>query len=450
MTPDFIDRLPPQNQEAERSVLGSLLRDNRAIEEVALMLRAEDFYADAHQRIYPIMLALHEKGGAVDLVILAEAVKRQGFLDDVGGYGYLAQIFDAAPTAANVAYYARIVRDKAKVRNLIHAATEILSSAYNQSRSADDLLETAERSILALADMGSAGLAVPIGPAVDEFLDGVGRIQANPDGSLPGLATGISDLDALTGGLQGGSLMVVGARPSVGKTAIATAVARTVAMENLNVLFCSLEQPRKQIAGRIVAATAGVDGHKLRHGALTMEDCERLTEARQILFPMPLWVDDGSRQSMLRISSNARRIHRKHGLSLVIVDYLQLVAPEDSRSPRQEQVAGISRRLKELAKELDVPVIALAQLNRESEARQGGRPKLSDLRESDAIAQDADMVLLLHRAADGDRAPGGTRVLELIMAKNREGPIGEFEVFFDTKRMVFRDADQNPFTSEGA
>ena len=437
MSEPLHDHMPPQNQQAERAVLGSMLRDNRCIDEVAISLKTEDFYADAHQRLYPLMLSLHEKGAAVDLVVLTDLLKQKGMIEDVGGYGVLGDLLDAAPSAANVAHYARIVKDRSRVRNLIHAATDILSSAYNQTMPADDLLEEAERKILALADVGSAGLAKLIGQAVDSFLDGVGQVQA--DGVLPGVSTGISDLDTLTGGLQGGSLMIVAARPSIGKTALATAIARDAAMANHNVFFSSLEQSAEEIAGRLVASTSGIDGQSLRHAALCQHDFERLAGARQILFPLPLWVDDGSRQSMLRISSNARRIHRRHGLSLVVVDYLQLVTPEDRRSPRQEQVAGISRRLKELAKELSVPVIALAQLNRESESRQGGRPKLSDLRESDSIAADADLVLLLHKPASNPD------VLEMILAKNRNGPVGEFEVEFDRKRMAFRDRISTPF-----
>ncbi len=431
------DMLPPQDQTAERAVLGSLLRDNAVIEDVACTLDAGDFYSDAHQRIYTAILSLrqgHSGSSAcpVDAVLLADRLKEQGSIEDVGGYGYLAQVYDAAPTAANVQHYARIVRDKSRLRSLILAAREMLASAYSPTMPADDVLQAAEKAVFALGQRGANREARPIGPVMAEVVESLALRQQRPQ-EIMGVPTGIDALDALTAGLQPGEFTVIAARPSVGKTAVAAAVAKYVAHLGRTVLFCSLEQSKEEVATRLLVADSGVSGQIVRHAACTLDEITRLADSATRMQELPVLLDDAPAQSILRIVSAARRFKRSHALALVIVDYLQLIEPEDRQIPRHEQVAGISRRLKFLARELKIPVVALAQLNRDSENRVGQKPRLSDLRESGGIEADADMVVLLHRPGDSlDR-------LEMNVAKQRNGPVGEFTVWFDRAHMRFRE-----------
>jgi replicative DNA helicase len=419
------DRLPPQSREAERSVLGSMLRDNAVIGDVVQVVRTEQFYQDAHQKIYHAMLALYEKGHPVDLIVLAEELKQRGQIEDVGGYGYLAELWDAAPTAANAEYYARIVRDRAVVRNLIHASTEILRDAYDQTQPADELLEGAERKILDVAQLGVTGQTFTLQQALDDAYDRIDNRQGREDLSISGLPTGYADLDEITAGLQDSELVIIAARPSVGKTAFSLNLVRNIVVEERKpVFFVSLEQSRIELAERLLCCQAKVDSHRLRKGSLGSEDMERLLEAGGVLRNAKLFIDDTPGQGMLRIAANARRLKLREGIRLVVIDYLQLIEPDNRRDPRQEQVAQISRRLKFLARDLKIPVVALAQVNRSSEDRQDHRPRLADLRESGSIEQDADTVMLLHRP---DRYEPGQHegVVEVIIGKQRNGPTGE-------------------------
>jgi replicative DNA helicase len=392
------ERLPPHSRDAERSVLGSLLRDNGVIGDVLQILRNENFYTDAHQKIFSAIVTLYDRGHPVDLVMLAELLKELKHIEDVGGYAYLAELWDAAPTAANAEYYARIVRDKALVRHLIHAGTEILRDAYDQSMPADDLLETAERKILDIAQLGITGQTITLQDALREAYDRIDTRTARDQMSISGLATGFLDLDEITAGLQNSELVIVAARPSVGKTSIALNLARHMSVEEkAPIFFVSLEQSRIELAERLLCCQARVDSHKLRKGHLGSGDMEKLIEAGDVLRQAKLFIDDTPGQGMLRIAANARRLKLRHQIRCVMIDYLQLIEPDNRRDSRQEQVSQISRRLKFLARELQVPVVALAQLNRNSEDRQSHEPRLSDLRESGSIEQDADTVMLLHR-----------------------------------------------------
>jgi replicative DNA helicase len=434
------DRLPPQNQDAERAVLSSMLKDNQVISDVVQILRKEDFYADAHQKLYETIVGLHDIGGKpVDLVLLAEALKQRGYLADIGDYGYLGEIWEAAPTAANVEYYARIVADKAKVRGLIHASTEILTSAYNQTMPADEMVESAERLILNVAEQGLANNLSTLAQAIDETYDRLDKRSTGVDMSFSGLSTGFADLNELTAGLQKSELIIVAARPSVGKTAFSLALVRNITVEEREpVFFVSLEQSRAEIAERLLCSQARVDSHRLRKGTLTTDDMDKLIEAGNVLRNAKLFIDDTPGQGMLRIAANARRLATRQGIKLVAIDYLQLIEPENRRDPRQEQVAQISRRLKFLARELKIPVIALAQVNRASEDRQDHRPRLSDLRESGSIEQDADTVLLLHRP---DRYEPGQNegTIDVIIAKNRNGPVGEVRLAYIKQYLRYED-----------
>jgi replicative DNA helicase len=436
----LLERRPPQSQEAERAVLGAMLRDNQVINDVVQVLAKEDFYADAHQKIFETVSQLNDKGGQpVDVVILADALKQRGYIEDVGGYGYLADLYDATPTAANVEYYARIVRDKAKVRNLIHAGTEILSLAYAQQMPADELVETAERTILDLAEKGTTNNLTTLAKAIEDTYDRIDRRNNGESMEFSGLSTGFTDLNELTAGLQPSELIIVAARPSVGKTAFSLGLVRNIIVgEREPVFFVSLEQSRVEIAERLLCSHARVDSHRLRKGTLTAEDMEKLIDAGSTLRDAKLFIDDTPAQGMTRISANARRLAAREKIKLVVIDYLQLIEPENRRDPRQEQVAQISRRLKFLARELKIPVVALAQVNRASEDRQDHRPRLSDLRESGSIEQDADTVMMLHRP---DRyEPGQSEgVIEVIVAKNRNGPVGEITLAYMKQYLRYED-----------
>jgi replicative DNA helicase len=437
------ERLPPQSREAERSVLGSMLRDNPVISTVMTVLegRADHFYADAHQKIYQAIVTLHDQSGQpVDLVLLAEELKRRGQIEDVGGYTYLGELWDAAPTAANAEYYARIVRDRAMTRNLIHASTEILRDAYEQAQPADELVAEAERKILDVAQLGVGGQTFTLEEALARAYDRIDSRSTSDQMSISGLPTGYRDLDELTAGLQNSELIVVAARPSVGKTSFAVNVIRNIVLEEQAhpVFFVSLEQSRIELAERLLCCQARVDSHKLRKGSLSGDDMQKLIEAGGVLRTARLFIDDTPAQTMLRIAANARRLKRREGLKLVVIDYLQLIEPDNRRDPRQEQVSQISRRLKFLAKELEIPVVALAQVNRSSEERQDHRPRLADLRESGAIEQDADTVMLLHRPQRYE--PGQQEgVVEVIIGKQRNGPTGEITLAYIKQFMRFED-----------
>jgi replicative DNA helicase len=435
---DAPDRLPPQSREAERSVLGSLLRDNAVIGDVVQILRTDYFYEDAHQKIYQAILALYDRGHPVDVVVLAEELKQRGQIEDVGSYAYLAELWEASPTAANAEYYARIVRDRALVRNLIHAGTEILRDAYDQSQPADELLGAAERRVLEVAQMGISGQTFTLEQALAEAYDRIDARHTGEQMAISGLPTGFTDLDEITAGLQNSELIIVAARPSVGKTAFALGIVRNAVEKGHPVFFVSLEQSRIELAERLLCCQARVDSHRLRRGNLSSDDMTKLIEAGGVLRNAKLFIDDTPGQGMLRIAANARRLLLRQHIKLVVIDYLQLIDPDNRRDPRQEQVAQISRRLKFLARELKIPVVALAQVNRSSEERQDHRPRLADLRESGSIEQDADTVLLLHRP---DRYEPGQQegLVEVIIGKQRNGPTGEVNLAYIKQFMRFED-----------
>jgi replicative DNA helicase len=415
-----------------------MLRDNAVIGDVVQIInRAETFYTDGHQKIFDGITKLYDKGKPVDLVLLADHLKEQKHLEDIGGYTYLAELWDAAPTAANAEYYARIVRDKAIVRNLIHAGNEVLRDAYDQSMPADELLESAERKILDIAQMGITGQTFTLEAALNEAYARIDARHERGHESISGLETGFTDLDNITAGLQNSELVVIAARPSAGKTAFSLNLVRHVGVEvGHPVFFVSLEQSRIELAERLLCCQAKVDSHKLRVGKLGGDDMQRLIDAGNELSKAKIFIDDTPGQGMLRIAANARRLKLRHKIRLVVVDYLQLIEPDNRRDSRQEQVAQLSRRLKFLARELQIPVVALAQVNRSSEDRQDHKPRLADLRESGAIEQDADTVMLLHRPEMYE--PGqheGTT--EIIIAKQRNGPTGEITLTYLKQFMRF-------------
>lgn len=436
-------RVPPHSLEAERCVLGSMLRNARIIPDVQLVLRPEhtdeNFYSDAHRRIYRAINKLHAVTDTVDLVILSNELHATGEINDVGGYQYLAQIYDETPTAANATYYAQIVRDKAIIRYLIYTGTDIARDASDQVAPATELLEQAERKIMGIAEWGIAGETITIKDAINEAFDRMDiRAKREGMGDVSGLPSGYVDLDNITAGLQDSELVIIAARPSVGKTAITLNIMRNVAVDyGLPVFYASLEQSRIELAERLLCCEAKVDSQKLRKGHLSTEEHHLINDAGSRLSQAKIFIDDSPGQNMIRIAANARRLWLKHQIKLVVIDYLQLVEPDNRRDSRQEQVAAISRRLKFLAKELKIPVIACAQLNRGVENRTEAEPRLSDLRESGSIEQDADTVMLLNRPKDPQTGLDAEGLLEIIIGKQRNGPTGKITLAFIKNHMRF-------------
>jgi replicative DNA helicase len=439
---EILDRLPPQSVEAEVGVLGSILLDQNMCDEVALILRAEDFYADAHQKLYGHVMAMHDEGERVDETLLVERLKKAGDLETVGGAAYLAEVLQKVPVAAHAAYYARIVRDKAMLRDLIHAGTEILRDAYDPTVEPREMLSKAEEKVFAVHSRRSVDqvtsmhdVLVEAFELIDKRLDG---------GGATGIPTGFRDLDNLTGGLHEAELIILAARPSMGKTALATNITEHVALDSRQAcLFVSLEMSRQELAQRMLCSLGKIDGNKFRSGYISGEEREKLVKASSKLSRAPLFIDDTPSRTISEIAACARRLKRKQGLGLIVIDYLQLIEPDNARDPRQEQVAKIARRLKGLARELSVPVLCLAQLNRQADpGKEGHRPRLSHLRESGAIEQDADVVMFVHRdemfmSREEAEQQGKLGQSDLILAKQRNGPIGDVKLLWFSKYTRF-------------
>ena len=428
------DRLPPQNRDAERGVLGGILRDPDTLPTIQQILLAEHFYFDAHQKIYQCLCDLANDAQPTDLVLLYDRLRKNKQIDDVGGKEYLAELWTEIPTGANAEYHAKLVRDAAMVRGLIHASNEILRDAYDRTQSSDELVAQAERKIMDIAKSGIQGQTVPLAETIKDAFERLDSRIGKDNLALSGMPTGYVDLDNITAGLQKSELVIIAARPSVGKTAFALNMVRNIVADNQDsgfspvVLFFSLEMARIELAERLLTCQSRVDSHKVRKGHLNSDDIQKLMDAGDVLRRARLYIDDTPQRTMIQIAATARRLQKRHekdgGLRLIVIDYLQLIEPENRRDPRQEQVAQISRRLKFLARELLIPVIALAQVNRASEDRQDHKPRLSDLRESGSIEQDADTCMMLHRPGKFD---GQTEdnILEVIIAKQRNGPTGE-------------------------
>ncbi len=446
---EILDRRPPCNLEAERGVLGSILLLPIVCDDVALIVRPEDFYDDANQSIYRHLREMHDEGRRIDTTLLVERLRSKGDFERVGGAAYLAEILQSVPTAANATHYAEIVKSKATLRSLIHSSTEILRDAYDESDDAKEMLARAEQRIFSILDEQGTG---DLSNIRDILQHAMVRIDARmkQDHAAGGIETGFHDFDAMTGGLHDSELIILAARPSMGKTALALNIAEHASLvQGVNTLFVSLEMSSVELADRLLCSLAKVNGMRLRNGTISNDDRRRLVEKAAEMSQAPLFVDDTPSRTITEIAAAARRLKRRNNLGLVIIDYLQLIEPDNSRDPRQEQVAKIARRLKGLARELKVPVMCLAQLNRQAEATRDNKPRMSHLRESGAIEQDADVVMFVHReeyycTSEEDRAKVAGEA-ELIVSKQRNGPTGDIKLSWLKDFTRFTDSAARPY-----
>ncbi len=435
-------RVPPHDLDAEKAVLSALLLDNRALHEVATEVRADDFYHPAHQTLFGAMIALQDEQKPCDLITLSEHLSNQGLLDAVGGAVALAEIADYEATAANVVHYAHIVRDKAVKRGLISVATEIVEEGFGEAGAADQLLDFAESRIFEISTKKSKNTFSTLNDEMIPTFDYIERIM-NRGGELTGISTGYNQVDQLTGGLQPGELIILAARTSMGKTALALNIARNAAVypQNKRVAVFSFEMTTRSLVLRLLCSEAEVDSGVFRSGHLSLRDHKLLSDAASKLSHAQIWIDDSSDLTVLEIKSKCRRLHADKGLDLVIVDYLQLAHADGKRRDRKDlEIAEISKGLKGLAKELDIPVIALSQLNRGPEQRDPDkrRPILGDLRESGAIEQDADLIAFIFRPYVYDKE-ADPALAELIIEKQRNGPIGTVKLEFKGRFARFED-----------
>ena len=433
------ERIPPQNIQAEQAVLGAMLLKKDAIAEAAEKLRPEDFYREAHRLVYQAILELFRRDEAADLVTVTEQLKKTDNLEKAGGIAFVTSLANAVPTAANLEYHARIVLEKARLRNLIDTATEIAGEAYEDAEEIGSLMDDAEKKILAVTGRGSSFDLTSIG---DLVLDVFSKVEerSKQKNALTGLASGFVDLDRLTSGFQPSDLILVAARPSMGKTAFTLNIATYVAVRlGKPVAFFSLEMSNTQLVQRMLCAEGGIDSQALRSGVLERDDWTRLISASDRLMKAPIFIDDTPGITVSELRSKARRIKAQHGLSLVVIDYLQLMQGRPGRNGdnRQQEISEISRSLKALARELGVPVIALSQLSRSVEARQIKRPMLSDLRESGSLEQDADIVMFLYREDYYDAETERKNITDVIIAKHRNGPIDTVQLFFEKRFTKF-------------
>ena len=426
------ERTLPHNLEAERSVLGAILVQNDAFNLAAQVIKAEDFYRDAHRRIFDGMAALSERSHAIDFVTLKEELSRNGNLDDVGGPAYVASLADGVPRATNVEYYAKIVKEKATLRNLIYAANKIVADAYGAEQESDLILDEAERSIFAVAEDRLKAGFVEMRDLVKENFPKIEQLFEQKR-LITGVPTGFADLDGMTRGLQPGDLVIVAARPSMGKTSLVLNVAQYVAAQpDLTVGFFSLEMSKESLFLRLLTAEAHIDSHRLMSGAIGQKDYGRIAHALETLSNMRLHIDDTAGIGVMEMRAKSRRLKAEHGLNLLVVDYIQLMTGRGRFENRTLELASISRSIKGLAKELNVPIIVLSQLSRAPEARSDHRPQLSDLRESGALEQDADLVVLIYRDDVYNKDPNSpdAGTAELILAKQRNGPTGVVKLAF--------------------
>ncbi len=426
-------RVPPQSVEAEQSVLGGLMLDTHAWDRIADKLGEDDFYRKEHRLIYRAIAALAEASSPADVVTVSEWLEKNNELANAGGLAYLATLANNTPSAANIGAYANIVRERALLRSLVHASNRIAHSAFHtEGRSAADILDFAEKSIFDISEQGAhrRGGFVPLKNLLTKAVDRIDELFRS-DSPITGVSTGFKDLDDMTSGLQRGDLVIVAGRPSMGKTSLAMNIAENAAVgAKLPVAIFSMEMPGEQLAMRMMASLGRINAHKVRTGKLEDDDWPRLTHAIGLLAETPMFIDDTPALTPLELRARARRLKREHGLGLIVVDYLQLMQSPDMNENRATEISSITRSLKGLAKELSVPLIALSQLNRSLEQRPNKRPVMSDLRESGAIEQDADVILFIYRDEVYNEDSPDKGAAEIIIGKQRNGPTGKVKLTF--------------------
>lgn len=440
------DKIPPQDLEAEKCLLGSIMLDKEAITKVIDFLKSEDFYKDSHQKIYQAMIDLFERSEPIDFLSLSSRLKEKGELEDIGGSGYLTDCVNSVPTASHVLNYAKIAQRKRILRDLISASYDIGSFGYNENEDVDVLLDNAEKRIFSVAQKG---LTQKFSAVKDNLEEAFKRIDdlSKHKGAPRGVPTGFIDLDNILSGLQKSDLIILASRPSMGKTSLALDFARNIAIrEKVTVGIFSLEMSIDQVVDRLIASQSNVDLWKIRTGHLSDSgddnDFSRIREAMSVLSEAPIYIDDSAVTNVLQMRAMARRLQAEKGLGLIIIDYLQLVDPRNPSDQMVRQITEISRSLKGLSRELSVPVLAVSQLSRAVEQRTPQIPRLADLRESGSLEQDADVVMFIYREDRYRPETERRNIADIYIAKHRNGPVGKIELFFDESRVSFRNLEK--------
>jgi replicative DNA helicase len=445
MTSQEMEKLPPQNIEAEQSLLGALMLDPEAIYRVVDFLTPRDFYKKSHRDIYETITELLTRREAIDLLSVSGKLKEKNLLKEVGGKSYLTSLVNSVPTASHAADYANMICKKRVLRDLISFGYEISSSAYDENRDVDILLDEAERKIFSISQGSAKKNFFAIKDTLESAFERIEHLSTE-EGKARGVATGFKGLDNILSGLQKSDLVVLAARPSMGKSALASNIARNVAKKNIPVGIFSLEMSVDQIVDRLISDISGINLWKLRTGNLKKSgensDFDRIRDSFEDISKLPIYIDDSISFNVMQMRTMARRLQAEKGLGLIIIDYLQLIRPRQNTDSMVQQMTEISRELKMLAKELNVPVLALSQLSRAVEQRTPQIPRLADLRESGAIEQDADVVLFIYREDYYRQDTGRRNIADIIVAKHRNGPIGKAELYFDPERATFRDIDK--------
>jgi replicative DNA helicase len=447
------DKTPPQNIEAEKSLLGSLMIDRNAIIKVVDFLQPRDFYKNQHQTIYESIHDLFDRNQVIDLLSLSSRLQEKGRLESIGGKAYLTELINSVPNAMHVLDYAKIVQKKRILRDLIQTSYEIGSMGFNEEEDVDILLDRAESQIFNIAQRSMSQQFIPIKNELEGAFERIDNLSKNK-GAPRGIPTGFVDLDKILSGLQKSDLVILAARPSIGKSGLALDIARHIGVnEKKPVGVFSLEMSKDQVIDRFIASQSNVDLWKLRTGHLSGDgpdnDFERIQHALGVLSEAPIFIDDTAGLNILQMRAMARRLQVQHGLSLLVVDYLQLMEPRSANMQMVQQMTEISRSLKGLAKELQVPVLALSQLSRAVEQRTPSIPKLSDLRETGALEQDADVVLFIYREDKYRQDTARKNIADILIAKHRNGPVGKAELYFDEARASFRNLEKREFEDPG-
>ena len=441
MTPvkELVGKVPPQNNEAEVAVLGSMLIDKEAVGRAIELLDSESFYKNAHSKIFSTVVNLYDKNKAIDIVTIVDELRKSDLLEEVGGSSYIASLTSSVPTSANISHYAKIVREKAVLRSLIGTATKIISDSYENSSKVDSLLDKAERMIFEITQKKVETKVSSIKDIIKTSIETIDNLYQRKE-HITGVATGFHNFDVKTAGLQKSDLIIVAARPSMGKSALVSCIAEHVGIvEKIPIAFFSLEMSKEQLAQRMLCSHARVDSHKVRTGFLSQSDWPKIVNAAGKLSESPIYIDDTPSISALELRAKARRLKAQHDIGLIIVDYLQLMQGVSGADNRQQEISDISRSLKALARELSVPLIAVSQLSRAVEQRSDHRPQLSDLRESGAIEQDADVVVLLLREEYYNPTEENRGLADVIIAKQRNGPVGTVKLAFISEHTRFED-----------